>query len=77
MARGGVAAALGEATVKIGVLSLQGAFREHLDTLHVGEVQVRTESAREIDAVDIQTDRWIGGQQEVELTHAADEGAHL
>ena len=44
MARRSVASALGEARVKIGVLSLQGAFREHLDTLaaiNVEGVRVR------------------------------------
>ncbi len=33
MARRGVPSAVGEAALRIGVLSLQGAFREHLDTL--------------------------------------------
>jgi len=45
MARGGVASAFGADALKIGVLSLQGAFREHLDTL--GEIGVEGVRVRE------------------------------
>ena len=52
MASESVASALGAATVKIGVLSLQGAFREHLDTLAAIGVQgVRVREPADLEGV--------------------------
>src|ERR1044071_2601349 len=52
MASRGVAWALGEAVMKIGVLSLQGAFREHLDTLDaIGVEGVRVREPRDLEGV--------------------------
>ena len=52
MARRRVASALGGARLKIGVLSLQGAFREHLDTLAaIGVDGVRVREPRDLDGV--------------------------
>ena len=61
------------------VLAEERALRaaQHFDPLDVGEIQVRAEGARQVHAIDIQADRGIGGQQEVELAHATDECAHL
>jgi pyridoxal 5'-phosphate synthase pdxT subunit len=52
MASRSVASAFGEAVVKIGVLALQGAFREHLDTLRaIGVEGVRVREAADLDGV--------------------------
>jgi 5'-phosphate synthase pdxT subunit len=52
MAIGRVASALGESLMKIGVLSLQGAFREHLDTLRaVGVEGVRVREPADLDGI--------------------------
>jgi 5'-phosphate synthase pdxT subunit len=52
MASGSVASTVGEAAVKIGVLSLQGAFREHLDTLRsIGVDGVRVREPKDLDGV--------------------------
>jgi 5'-phosphate synthase pdxT subunit len=52
MARRGVASAFGEVLVRIGVLSLQGAFREHLETLRaIGVEGVRVREAADLDGV--------------------------
>jgi pyridoxal 5'-phosphate synthase pdxT subunit len=52
MARRGVASALGEAAVKIGVLSLQGAFQEHLDTLaSIGVEGVRVREPADLEGL--------------------------
>jgi 5'-phosphate synthase pdxT subunit len=52
MAIGRVASALGESLMKIGVLSLQGAFREHLDTLRaIGVEGVRVREPADLDGI--------------------------
>jgi len=52
MASRSVASALREAAMKIGVLSLQGAFREHLDTLHaIGVEGVRVREPADLAEV--------------------------
>ena len=53
MARSSVASAFGETLVtKIGVLSLQGAFREHLDVLAaIGVEGVRVREPADLDGV--------------------------
>ncbi len=59
-----------------GVLAVQGALgsAQHLDPLHVVDVEQRALGAGDVDVVDVQPDAGVHAPQRVRLADAADEG---